>query len=121
MKIRKLITISENGIVNIPSSVCMSVYDIAHLFGVMYPTVKGRIKTLLKSGRFENFGGGEVTRNGEIIPDYFGLDMVVAIAFSLDSYEADIFRRYILSLVSKTTSQNLHISLSNQSRYSLYN
>ena len=118
---RKLITISDNGIVNVPSSVCMSIYDIAHLFGVMYPTVKGQIKTLLKSGRFEIFGGGEVLRNGKIFPDYFGLDMVLAIAFSVNSCKADVFRQYILSRASKSTSQNLFISLNNQSRDNIYN
>ncbi|MFR9543075.1 MAG: hypothetical protein SNH27_13600, partial [Rikenellaceae bacterium] len=47
---RDTITISEGGVVTIPSGVIrMSVNEIALLFEVMLPTVRGRIKALHNS------------------------------------------------------------------------
>ncbi|MFI3294031.1 MAG: hypothetical protein SNI70_11010 [Rikenellaceae bacterium] len=47
---RNIITISEGGVVTIPSGeIRMSVNEIALLFEVMLPTVRGKIKALHNS------------------------------------------------------------------------
>ena len=48
---RAIITISENGHVNIPSSnVWMSEMELVELFGVIAPTLRTTIKAIYKSG-----------------------------------------------------------------------
>ena len=41
---RDMVTISDNGTVSVPTNVQMRDFEIAELFGVMVPTVKGKIK-----------------------------------------------------------------------------
>lgn len=106
---RKKITISENGVITLPSNptetVWMRDFEIAELFGVMLPTVKSNIRAILKSnvviGDTTN-GATLVGRN--ILPDYFGLDMVMALAFRVNSYKAEILRRWIIEKVSMKRS-----------------
>ena len=48
---RTIITIGENGRVNIPSSnVWMSEMELVELFGVIAPTLRAAIKAIYKSG-----------------------------------------------------------------------
>ena len=48
---RAIITISESGIVNIPSgNVWMSEMELVELFGVIAPTLRVAIKAIYKSG-----------------------------------------------------------------------
>lgn len=93
---RDMVTISDNGTVNASTNVQMRDFEIAELFGVMLPTVKGKIRTLLKSRHFKGCVY-DVVSGGRLIRDYFDFEMVVAIAFSVDSYRADLFRKWILS------------------------
>lgn len=47
---RKIITISESGIVNIPyNNVWMSEIELVELFGVITPTLRATIKAIYKS------------------------------------------------------------------------
>ena len=89
------IEIIDNEQVFIPATISMQDFEIAELLGIMLPTVKGKIKSLLKSRFSTNCSGGKVMGNS-IFPEYFGLEVVIAIAFQVDSYRADIFRKYIL-------------------------
>ena len=113
-----IITISENGAVVVPHRVCMKDFDIAHLLGITYPAVRGKIRTLLKSGRYEYYGcGGEIMRNGMIMQEIFGLDMVIAVAFQVNTYQADIFKKYVMRKILKGESLPIFISMGNaQSR-----
>ena len=118
----EIITIDDSGVVAVPSgSIMMTAYEIADLLGVMVPTVKGRIKTLLKSRQFRDCGGGGVVcMNGSVTPDYHGLEMVIAVAFQVDSYRADIFRRWIMRRLLQRDAQPIYIGL-NGMRRDVYN
>lgn len=120
MKRKNIITISDNGQVSIPTTVSMQDFEIAELFDIMIPTVRGKIKTLLKSRFLPSCSGGVVMGNG-IIPEYFGLEVVIAIAFQVNSYKADIFRKHILCKLTAPTAQPLFIQINNQNRDSIYN
>lgn len=90
------ITISENGTVNVPTKVQMRDFEIAELLGVIVPTVKGKIRQILKEGVCRgDFSTGGIVLGGEVIPEYYGLDMVVAVAFRVQSHEAKQFRRWV--------------------------
>lgn len=112
---REKITISENGIITLPSNpsetLWMPDFEIAELFGVMLPTIKSNIRAILKTcivAEDTTYGATLVGRN--ILPDYFGLDMVVALAFRINSYKADMLRRWIIEMISmKNSSVNYQI------------
>ncbi len=109
---RNIITISESGVVTLPSGIIrMSVNEIALLFEVMLPTVRGKIRSLLKSRSVLDcdMSGGIVMGN-RVIPEYYGFEVVVAVAFQLDGYKAEVFRNYILHKASKY-SQPIYINV----------
>lgn len=111
---KQIITISDNGKVEVPTRVAMRDFEIAELFGVRYSTVRAIIKRLLKVRHFSGCGGvGEVQRGGFMIPEYFGLEMIIAIAFQIDSYESEIFCRYILKKVTKSNVVTLYMGRNN--------
>ncbi len=58
-----IITISDNGQVFIPVTVSMMDFQIAELFQIMVPTVRGKIKTLLKTRHFFDCSGANVSGN----------------------------------------------------------
>lgn len=108
------ITISDNGTVNAPTKVQMRDVEIAELLGVIVPTVKGKIKQILKDGVCcGDFSTGGIVLGGEVIPEYYGLDMVVAVAFRVQSHEAKVFRRWVLRkmTVAQNPSPPLYIRL----------
>ncbi len=109
---REIITISENGAVNVPKNVQMSEFEIARLLGVMVPTVRGVIKRLLNSRQVVDCSGG-IVRGNRIVPEYFGLEVVIAIAMQVDSYKANIFRKYIIQRITRCNASPTYITLPN--------
>ncbi len=75
--------------------------EIAELLGVTLPSARGAIKRLLKTRNLIDCAGGEVVGNS-IAPTYFGLEVVIAIAFQFDTHEAKQFQQHILSKVNST-------------------
>ena len=117
---KHIITISDSGMVHIPTTVSMQDFEITQLFGVFQQTVKANIRTILKSGVScgDTSKGGVVVGNS-IIPDYFGLDMVIAIAFRVQSPKAKIFRQWVIKRLTDTNSnrmQPMFIQLPNNSK-----
>lgn len=115
---QEIITISDNGMVFVPDNVQMRDFEIAELFGVMIPTVRSNILAVLKSGVCDgDFSNGGIVIGKSIIPDYYGLDMVVALAFRIQSYRAGIFRKWVLGRVTrkeKSVSHQIFVSTNNQ-------
>ncbi|MFI3294287.1 MAG: hypothetical protein SNH01_08580 [Rikenellaceae bacterium] len=110
---REIITISENGVVNVPNNVQMSKFEIARLLGVIVPTVRGAIKRLLNGRPLINCSGG-VVRGNRVVPEYFGLEVVIAIAMQVESYEADLLRKYIIRhIIRGCNVQPIYIALPN--------
>lgn len=117
---REIITISENGIITIPSAtttpILMRDFEIAELFGVYSLTVKAAIKTVLKSGAVAlDYTHGGVVVGKSILPNYFGLDMITAVAFRIHSPQAQAFRELVvsrLSTVGKPATPPLFIQVS---------
>lgn len=92
---KEKIRISENGKVFVPDNIQMRDFEIAELFGVFSQTIKANIRAILKSGVCEGdlSNGGTVVGNS-IIPDYHGLDMITALAFRIQSPNAELFRQW---------------------------
>ena len=98
---REKITISKSGIITLPDNpvetVWMRDFEIAELLGVMIPAVKSNIQAIIKSKvvMADTTNGATLVGNN-ILPDCFGLDMVMALAFRIHSWQAEIFRQWIL-------------------------
>ena len=111
---KKMITISGNGTITVPRKVIMRDFEIAELFGIMIPTVRSKIRTILKSEviMVDVQQGGTVIGT-TILPDYYGLDMVVALAFRIHSCNAEILREWILRRVTaRSESSNIPLYIS---------
>lgn len=112
---RNIISIDERGSVSVLNGEIMMIdFEIAELFGVLVPTVKGKIKQILKeSVCSRDFSNGGIVVGGEVIPEYYGLDMVVAVAFRVQSQEAKVFRQWVLRkmTVTQNPSPPLYIRL----------
>ena len=95
---RAIITISENGSVNIPSvNVWMSERELVELFGVIAPTLRAAIKATYKSGTLCSV----TTQRCDLTTPkswatYYNLEVVIALAFRLNTYEASRVRQKVL-------------------------
>ena len=112
---RAIITISESGRVNIPSSnVWMSEMELVELFGVISPTLRSTIKALYKSG---TLCPATTQRCDLAMPKswatFYNLEVVIALAFKLNTYEANRIRQKVLERLceQKENGVNLLISL----------
>ncbi len=104
------ITISDSGKVYIPANVIMYPVEIADMFGVYTQTIMVNIRSLLKAEIIDPDISGEVTSFGNTItPLSFGLDMVTALAFRLDSPKAKMFRDWVTNKMQEDTTRVQYI------------
>ena len=95
---RAIITISENGRVNIPSvNVWMSEMELVELFGVITPTLRAVIRAIYNSGMLNS----ATTQRCDLATPkswatFYNHEMVVALAFRLNTYEASRIRQKVL-------------------------
>jgi hypothetical protein len=97
---REIISITDEGAIvspNSPHRVRMTAIEIAALLGIYYPTVKRHICAIEESG----IAGGDYTMtctvgNMTVRPEYYGLEMIVAVAFRVKSWQADKFRQWLM-------------------------
>ena len=86
---RAIITISENGRVNIPNgNVWMSEMELVELFGVIAPTLRTAIKAIYKSGAL----CPTTTQRCDLATPkswatFYNLEVVIAPAFRLNTYK----------------------------------
>lgn len=103
---RKII-ISDNSKITVPGETKMSISEIADLFGIYYHTAKKHIRAIEKSGfAGRDYSGSCTCEGSKIYPDYYGLEMVIAVAFCVQSANAEVMRKWVLK---KVTAGNLGI------------
>lgn len=110
---RGIITIDRGGRIAIPVNPQMTDFEIAELFGVFASKVKANISSLLKSNisQDECLDGGVVIGK-TIYPLYYGLEMIIALSFRIDSANARKFRKWVVKqVISDTRQQSIFISL----------
>ena len=100
---RVIITISENGRVNIlDSNVWMSEMELVELFGVLAPTLRAAIKAIYKS---EMLCPVSTQRCDLAMPKswatFYNLEVIIALAFRLKTYEASRIRQKVLESFSQ--------------------
>ncbi|MEY8658369.1 hypothetical protein [Parabacteroides distasonis] len=111
---RAIITINESGRVNIPSgNVWMSEMELVELFGVIAPTLRATIKAIYKSGTLCPVS---TQRCDTITPaswaTFYNLEVVIALAFRLNTYEASKIREKVLDSLCQRKENGVSILLS---------
>ena len=111
---RAIITISENGSVNIPSgNVWMSEMELVELFGVIAPALRAAIKAIYKSG---TLCPATTQRCDLATPKswatFYNLEVVIALAFRLNTYEASKIREKVLDSLCQRKENGISILLS---------
>jgi hypothetical protein len=81
----------------------MNIAEIADLFDIYYRTAKREIRAIEKAG----VAGGDYSlsctvEGSKIYADYYGLEMVIAVAFRVQSEKAEVFRRWIYRRAVRT-------------------
>ena len=100
---RAIITINESGRVNIPSnSVWMSEMELVELLGVVVPTLRAAIKAIYKSGTLCPVSTQRCDlATSKSWSTFYNLEMVFALAFRLNTYEASRIRQKVLESLCK--------------------
>ena len=107
---RAIITINESGYVNIPDGdVWMPEMKLVELFGVIAPTLRAAIKAIYKSGTFCPI---ITQRCDKITPaswaTSYNLEMVVTLAFRLNTYEASRIRQKVLECLTQRKKEKFN-------------
>lgn len=111
---RAIITISENGNVNIPiGNVWMSEMELVELFGVIAPTLRVAIKAIYKSGTLCPVS----TQRCDLATPkswatFYNLEVFIALAFRLNTYEASRIRQKVLEGLYQRKESEISILLS---------
>ena len=114
---RSTITINKSGNVNIPSgNVWMSEMELVELFGVICATLRAAIKAIYKSGTLCPVS----TQRCDLATPaswatFYNLEMVIALAFRLNSYEASRIRQKVLESLCQRKESEISILLSLES------
>ncbi len=111
---RAIITISENSKVNIPSAnVWMSEMELVELFGVIAPTLRAAIKAIYKSGTLCPVS----TQRCDVVTPtswatFYNLEVVIALAFRLNTYEASLIRQKVLESICQQKENRINLLIS---------
>ena len=111
---RAIITISESGRVNIPSDdVWMSEMELVELFGVIAPTLRVAIKAIYKSGTLCPVS----TQRCDLATPkswatFYNLEVVIALAFRLKTYEASLIRQKVLESICQQKENRINLLIS---------
>lgn len=110
--IQQKITITDNGRIIMPSHVLMKPFEIAELFGVYEQTIHSNIRSILKSGVIRSDISQDMVMSGNlIVPDVYGLDMIIALAFRIHSPNAEKFRTWVIINLGTTYNPKLHVNI----------
>ena len=114
---RAIITIGENGSVNIPSgNIWMSEMELVELFGVISPTLRAAIRTIYKSGMFcpATTQRCDLSRP-KCWATFYNLEVVIALAFRLNTYEASRIREKVLESLCQRKENGINLLISLES------
>lgn len=118
---RAIITIRESGRVNIPSgNVWMSEMELVELYGMIAPTLRAAIRAIYKSGMLCPVS----TQRCDLATPkswatFYNLEVVIALAFRLNTYEASRIRQKVLEGFSQRKENRVNLFISLGSNYTI--
>lgn len=97
---RQVITIQEDMIIYAPhhGEVWMTVWEIAELLNVTGTAVKNTIKRIWKQSGLKDFQHSQYSKleNG-YSANVYDMEVIIAIALQMDTYQALLFRQWLIS------------------------
>ena len=97
---REIITIDEYGRLDIPTdtaAIWMTEAEIVELFGTTAGAVNSAIKAIIKSDALHDYDVCKRIRlDNDNSADVYNLEVVVALAFRLNTYPASVFRKWLV-------------------------
>lgn len=101
---RGIITISEAGMVTIPTApVWMTQFEIADLFGVFSCDIRKAIHAIYRNQELNECDTIKYIKQPDGISyDVYNLEMVIAIAFRICSRESIRFRQFVMNEICAT-------------------
>ncbi len=111
---RAIITISENGTVTIPSAeIWMSEMELVELFGVISPALRAAIKAIYKNSGLCPISTQRYSSvTSTSWATFYNLEVIIALAFYLNTYEADMIRQRILKSICQRKEKNINLLIS---------
>lgn len=108
---RAIITISESGKVNISSiNVWMFEMELVELFMVIAPTLRAAIKAIYKSGALCPVSTQRCDlATPKIWATYYNLEVVIALAFRLNTYEASRIRQKVFESLCQRKENGINL------------
>ena len=99
---RGIITISETGVVTIPTApIWMTKFEIADLFGVFSCDVRKAIRSIYKNKELNKLGTMKYLKQPDGISyDVYNIEVIIAVAFRICSKESALFRQFIINEIS---------------------
>jgi hypothetical protein len=102
---REKIIITDDGVITVPAnpdSVRMTIIEIAELLGIFYPTAKRHVRAIETAGIADgDYSMTCIASSHGVRPEYYGLEMITAVAYRVKSWQADIFRRWLMERVAQ--------------------
>ncbi len=120
---RNIIEITEHGTVIIPDrDIRMSEAELVSLFGVIAPSVRAAIKAVYKSGILKEHHAQRYIRlSNKCSMDVYSFEMVVALAFRINSYRAKQVRKAVIErLYLRKEQTSIFFSLGNRIKMPKY-
>lgn len=101
---RGIITISEMGTITISTTtVWMTKFEIADLFGVFSYDIRKAIRAIYKNKELNEVDTMQYVRQPDGISyDVYNLEMIIAIAFKICSKGTLLFRRFVINELCAT-------------------
>lgn len=101
---RGIITISEMGTITIPTTtVWMTQFEIADLFGVFSCDIRKAIRAIYKNKELNETDTMKYIKQTDGISyDVYNLEMVIAVAFRICSRESVRFRQFVMNEICAT-------------------
>lgn len=94
---RDKITISENTVIVTGSNIWMTEAEIVELFGTTVGAVYAGIKTIFKENALHDYEVCKCIRlDSGNSADVYNMEVVVALAFRLNTYPASVFRKWLV-------------------------
>ena len=108
---RAIITISESGRVNIPScNVWMFEMELVELFMVIATTLRAAIKAIYKNGTLCPVNTQRCDlATPKIWATYYNLEVVIALAFRLNTYEASRIRQKVFESLCQRKENGINL------------
>ena len=94
---RDNITISENTVIVTGGNIWMTEAEIVELFGTTAGTIRAAIKAILKENALHDYEVCTCIRlDSGNRADVYNMEVVVALAFRLNTYPASVFRKWLV-------------------------